>query len=277
MGNDQAKQEAPSQPRQTREQRAAKQAQSAIGTQKSQMKLIEKRIAHKEKQMVNMRNEAKAIIAKAKTPSQKKAAKRQAGLKLKRIKIMQKQVTNDHNQLTRLMQQELALEQAVANTQSIAATKAANSAFRNINMDIDQVEDVIEENQEMMDMQSEITDVLGQQIGDDIDEDEMEAEWEALVNENAMEEMDQLPNVPNTTPSLSDSGRRLAQQGLEAVLPVAPTGAISTPNADEDDEELMALEAMMAWKKVNTRTRVIYNFCGDPQSDNRTRACVIIL
>jgi|TARA_B110000208_G_scaffold56777_1_gene74571 hypothetical protein len=246
MGNDQAKQEAPSQPRQTREQRAAKQAQSAIGTQKSQMKLIEKRIAHKEKQMVNMRNEAKAIIAKAKTPSQKKAAKRQAGLKLKRIKIMQKQVTNDHNQLTRLMQQELALEQAVANTQSIAATKAANSAFRNINMDIDQVEDVIEENQEMMDMQSEITDVLGQQIGDDIDEDEMEAEWEALVNENAMEEMDQLPNVPNTTPSLSDSGRRLAQQGLEAVLPVAPTGAISTPNADEDDEELMALEAMMA-------------------------------
>lgn len=255
MGNDQAKQELPSQPRQTREQRAAKQAQSAIGTQKSQMKLIEKRIAHKEKQMVNMRNEAKAIIAKAKTPSQKKTAKRQAGLKLKRIKIMQKQVTNDHNQLTRLMQQELALEQAVANTQSIAATKAANSAFRNINMDIDQVEDVIEENQEMMDMQSEITDVLGQQIGDDIDEDEMEAEWEALVNENAMEEMDQLPNVPNTTPSLSDSGRRLAQQGLEAVLPVAPTGAISTPNADEDDEELMALEAMMAWKKC-ARTRV---------------------
>jgi hypothetical protein len=45
---------------------------------------------------------------------------------------------------------------------------------------------------------------------------------------------------------------------------VAPTGAISTPNADEDDEELMALEAMMAWKKV-------YNFCGDPQSDKGMR------
>ena len=51
------------------------------------------------------------------------------------------------------MQMETGLEQAVANAQVIATTKVANDAFKNINMDIDQVEDVIEENQEMMDMQ----------------------------------------------------------------------------------------------------------------------------
>ena len=51
------------------------------------------------------------------------------------------------------MQMETGLEQAVANAQVIATTKVANDAFKNINVDIDQVEDVIEENQEMMDMQ----------------------------------------------------------------------------------------------------------------------------
>ena len=102
MGNDQTKAPSePQQPRMTREQRAAAQAQKAIGSQKTQMNVIQKRIVHKEKQMVNMRNEAKALIARAKTPAQKTAAKRQAGLKLKRIKIMEKQVTNDNNQLMR--------------------------------------------------------------------------------------------------------------------------------------------------------------------------------
>ena len=58
------------------------------------------------------------------------------------------------------MQMETGLEQAVANAQVIATTKVANDAFKNINMDIDQVEDVIEENQEMMDMQVSTTVVV---------------------------------------------------------------------------------------------------------------------
>ena len=167
-------------------------------------------------------------------------------LKLKRIKMMEKQVQSDSNQLTRLTQMEMGLEQAVANAQSIAATQVANQAFKDINMDIDDVQDVIDLNEDMMDQQSEITEALGQQMGDDIlDDDELEAEFAALEEENALEEMDRLPGVPNRVPSLGDSGRKLAQQSIESVLPVAPTGQISTPMMDEDDDELMALEAEM--------------------------------
>merc|ERR1712166_1627949 len=192
---------------------------------------IEKRINHKEKQMFNMRTEIKKLLQRAKTPSQKKVAKRQATLKLKRIKMMEKQVQSDSNQLTRLTQMEMGL---------------ANQAFKDINMDIDDVQDVIDLNEDMMDQQSEITEALGQQMGDDIlDDDELEAEFAALEEENALEEMDRLPGVPNRVPSLGDSGRKLAQQSIESVLPVAPTGQISTPMMDEDDDELMALEAEM--------------------------------
>lgn len=248
MGSNQTKQTGePSnkKPRQTSSQRAAAQAQQAIGTQKQQMAIIEKNIAHKEKQMANMRNEAKAIIAKAKTPSQKNTAKRAAGLKLKRIKLMQKQVDNLHNQLTRLNQQELALEQAVTNAQNIAVTQAASQAMKNLGVDHEHVENVLDDNQEVMDMHTEITDLLGQPLDDGIDDDEMEAAYAELEEENALEEMDRLPGVPQNVPSLGDSGRKLAQESLENVLPVAPTGQISTPNADEDDEDIMALEAMM--------------------------------
>ena len=133
-----------------------------------------------------------------------------------------------------------------ANAQSIAATQVANQAFKDINMDIDDVQDVIDLNEDMMDQQSEITEALGQQMGDDIlDDDELEAEFAALEEENALEEMDRLPGVPIRVPSLGDSGRKLAQQSIESVLPVAPTGQISTPMMDEDDDELMALEAEM--------------------------------
>tara|TARA_B110000008_G_C16404203_1_gene336994 strand:+ start:70 stop:255 length:186 start_codon:yes stop_codon:yes gene_type:complete len=47
-------------------------------SQKQQMNIIEKRINHKEKQMSNMRTEIKQLLQRAKTPSQKKIAKRQA-------------------------------------------------------------------------------------------------------------------------------------------------------------------------------------------------------
>ena len=249
MGNDASKetdQKQQQQPRQTREQRAAAKAQKAIGSQKQQMTIINKRIDHKEKQMFNMRNEIKKLLQGAKTPAQKKQAKRQATLKLKRIKMMEKQVASDGNQLTRLMQMEMGLEQAVSNAQTIATTQAASQAFRDINVDIDDVEDIMEDNQDMMDRQADITALLQEPMGDDImDEDDLEAEFAALEEENAMEEMERLPGVPDRVPSLGDSGRKLAQQSLENVLPVAPTGQISTPGIDVDDDELMALEREM--------------------------------
>ena len=82
-----------------------------------------------------------------------------------------------------------------------------------------------------------------------MDEDELMDELREIEELNAMEDMNALPQVPDNLPALSDSGRALAQKSMEDVLPVAPAGPIPVAvnsNSAEEDEELAALEAMMA-------------------------------
>ena len=82
------------------------------------------------------------------------------------------------------------------------------------------------------------------------DEDELEEEYAAMLEENAVEQMESLPSIPTTLP---ENGRMLAQRSLEDVLPVAPQGNVvpagRVPVAvggNDDDDDLAALEAMMA-------------------------------
>ena len=252
MGNDQSskQQAAPAPRRPTQGERSRQQAIGAIKVQKEQLALSEKRILHKEKRMAQLRKEAKALIARAKTPAQKKIAKRQAGNKIKQIKMLEKQVISEQGKMTRLMQQEMMLEQAVADAATVNATQQANAAMHTLLPGIDEVDDIMDQNQEMRDQANEITDLLGQPMGDEIDEDDLEAELAQIEEENAMEQMADLPVVPTGTPSmtsLSDSGRALAQASMEDVLPVAPSGPIAVPagGPQDDDGELAALEAMM--------------------------------
>lgn len=248
MGNDNAKAKAPA-ARQTQTEAARTRAVGAIKTQKEQMKVMEKRIAFHEKKCEKLRKEAKTLLQAAKTPAQKKVAKRKAMQKLKQVKLYEKQIETEQKKIDRLMATEMALEGQVSDMGVIEAQRIAANAMASAAVDIDEVEDIIEQGVELRDQAQEISDLLAEDRGDGVDEDELMDELREIEELNAMEDMNALPQVPDNLPALSDSGRALAQKSMEDVLPVAPAGPIPvavSSNAAEEDEELAALEAMMA-------------------------------
>ena len=231
----------------TRTEAARQRAVGAIRTQKEQMAVMEKRIKFHEKKVEKLRREAKALLQAAKTPAQKKVAKRKAMQKLKQVKLYEKQILSQQKKIDRLMTTEMALEGQISDMGVIEAQRIATNAMASAAMDIDQVEDIIEQGAELRDQAQEISDLLGEEQGDGVDEDELMDELREIEEMNAMENMDALPSVPDSMPTLSDSGRAMLQQSMEDVLPVAPAGPIPVAvNDGDEDEELAALEAMMA-------------------------------
>ena len=102
MGNDQSSSKSGKKaaPRaQTRTEAARARAVGAIQTQKQQMGVMEKRIAFHEKKVERLRREAKAIMQAAKTPAQKKVAKRKAMQKLKQVKLYEKQILSEQKKM----------------------------------------------------------------------------------------------------------------------------------------------------------------------------------
>lgn len=251
MGNDQSSKSGGSSsgaPRaQTRTEAARARAVGAIQTQKQQMGVMEKRIVFHEKKVAKLRREAKALMQSAKTPAQKKVAKRKAMQKLKQVKLYEKQIMSEQKKIDRLMTTEMALEGQVSDMGVIEAQRVAANAMASAAMDVDEVEDIIERGVELRDQAQEISDLLAEEQGDGVDEDELMDELREIEELNAMEDMEALPTVPDNVPALSDSGRAMLQQSMEDVLPVAPAGPIPVAvNATDEDEELAALEAMMA-------------------------------
>ena len=111
MGNDQSSKSGGSSsgaPRaQTRTEAARARAVGAIQTQKQQMGVMEKRIVFHEKKVAKLRREAKALMQSAKTPAQKKVAKRKAMQKLKQVKLYEKQIMSEQKKIDRLMMTEM--------------------------------------------------------------------------------------------------------------------------------------------------------------------------
>merc|ERR1719421_2809055 len=78
------------------------------------------------------------------------------------------------------------------NVQVVQTTKVANSAMASMTSavgGIDQIEELHEDMQEHMDQASEISELLGQEMGDGVDEDELESEFNELEAELMEESM----------------------------------------------------------------------------------------
>lgn len=251
MGNDQNKSAAAGGQPMSRTAAAEKQANSAIMKTKEEMSLITKRINHKTKQAEKLRAEAKAIMQGAKTAAQKAVARRRAAPKLKRYKILEKQIDLENGKYDRLMATCDALEQQKSNIAVIEAQRIGNQAMRS-GVNIDDVEDIVDETAELMDEGREIGDILARPMGDAIEDDDEDilAQLAEIEAQNQQEELDLLPSVPSHVPSLSASGRALAQKSMEDVLPEVPSGPIVLPGspgtAEEIDSDVAALEALMA-------------------------------
>ncbi|CAL5221272.1 g3432 [Coccomyxa viridis] len=146
------------------------------------------------------------------------AAKRRALSVLKQKKLYENQREQLYNQQFNMEETSFALESIKDTAQTVQAMKAAGSelktAFKKSDLDINSIEKLQDEMADLMDMHNELQDVMGQSFGvpDDIDEDDLMGELDALEDELAQE-------AENPTASGVPSYLQ------ETELPEAPAGA----------------------------------------------------
>jgi len=156
---------------------------------------------------------------------------------LKRKKRLEKQLQQIDGTLSKIEMQREALENANTNTEVLTTMGYAAKALKNAHqqLDVDDVQDLMDDISEQTEVANEISEAISTNVGfgDDIDEDELEAELEELEQEDLDEAMlgiDKTPAIPDA--------------GLED-LPSVPTAtpASKKPAAAADDDDMAQLAA----------------------------------
>jgi len=137
--------------------------------------------------------------------------KRAALQALKRKKRYEKQLQQIDGTLSTIEFQREALENASTNTEVLRvmgdAAKALKSAHKNMN--VDDIHNLMDDVAEQQEIANEISDAISQPVGfgQDVDEDDLLEELEALEQEALDEQLtdigpavDKLPNVPKSVP-----------------------------------------------------------------------------
>jgi charged multivesicular body protein 4 len=139
-----------------------------------------------------------------------------------------------------LEQQKINLEGAQTNAAAVGALKTGVEVQKNMNkeLNLDKVDDLMDDIAEQNDVQNELNEVFAQQANMVGEDDDLEAELEAL--ETQMLEEDLLG--ANTAPSA-------APQATPAKAPAAATPSTKSPEANpaalntSEEEQLAALQA----------------------------------
>jgi len=187
---------------------------------KETLDMLEKREKHLQSKI-----DKELKIAKENAQKNKKAAL----MALKRKKLYEAEVEKMMNTRMNLEAQVIQIENASVNFEVLQAMKQGASALKNIHgsVNIERVEDTVDEIQEQMDLANEISNVIGQPMGNTIDDDELLAELEEL-------EQEELDSKLLT---------------VEPELPSAPTNFINPPAKAKlrtEEDELADLKAEMA-------------------------------
>eukprot|EP00949_MAST-11_sp_MAST-11-sp1_P002935 g2935.t1 len=205
-----------------------------IQKNKSKMGDMEKKIAHVENMVKKERAAAKKKVAAG--------DKRGALTHLKRAKRYEKQADNYTNVLLNLETMTESLINQVNNIEAYNAVKETKMAMDQMKneMNVDDVTDMRDDIEEHMADMEEINNLLGEQIGGDVmDEDDLEDEYAALMEDQAREQLGDMPVAPTMS---AEQGKQVYQEALNDALPVAPTG-----NLEEDEDEVFdELEAIMS-------------------------------
>lgn len=152
--------------------------------------------------------------------SQELSVAKKAGTKNKRValnalkkkKRLEKQLQQIDGTLSTIEFQREALENANTNTEVLKTMGYAAKALKNAHqqLDVDDVHDMMDDISEQTELANEISEAISSSVGfgQDIDEDELNAELEELEQEDLDEQMLQinaaaepalpLPSVPNT-------------------------------------------------------------------------------
>jgi len=167
-----------------------------------------------------------------------KTNKRAALQALKRKKRYDKQLQQIDGTLSTIEMQREALEGANTNTAVLTTMKAAADSLKiaNNQLDVDKVHDMMDDIAEQQDVAKEISEAISNPVafGGEFDEDELEAELDALGEELELEEQEELD-------------RELLNVGPAVGLPDVPTAEPKVPAAakkkEEEDPDMAELAA----------------------------------
>ena len=179
-----------------------------------------------------------AMKAQAKMKMKKKD-KRGAMMCLKRKKMYETELNKLSTVQLNLEQQILALEDASVNLDIVGAMKTGKNELSHIQKQtkIEDVEDLQDDIQEGMQAQEELSNLLGESMGDPMDEDDLEAELMGL------DELDELGELEEgEADATASASATAAPSSAMPSLPDAPTGNIDMA-FEAEDEDAAALRA----------------------------------
>lgn len=202
---------------------------NAILGLRSQLEMLQKREQHLQNQM-----DQQDAIARKSISTNKNAARNA----LKRKKQHEHTLDQTTAQISTLEQQIYSIEAANINRETLKAMERAGEAMQTIHgkLDINKVDETMDKLREQHALGEEIANAItSTPIGEQVDDEELDAELEALEQENLDNKM------LNSSVPVSDQIHR---------LPAAANGEIkSKPVAveeDDEEEELRKLQAEMA-------------------------------
>lgn len=174
-----------------------------IGNVDSRTESIDKKISRLDAELVKYKDQMK----KMRDGPSKNMVKQKAMRVLKQKRMYEGQRDN-------LMQQSFNMEQANYTIQSLKDTKTTVDAMKvglkdmkkaYKNVQIDKIEDLQDQLEDMMEDASEIQDALGRSYGTpDIDEDDLEAELDALGDELLLDDDSSYLDEASTAPSIPE-------------------------------------------------------------------------
>lgn len=202
----------------------------AIIKLREQLLILEKKEAHQNK-----------LISEQETIARTNAnSRRDVALQaIKRKKVLEKQQEQLVNSRFTLESQVMAIESANLNYQTMNAMKQGAKAMKRIHagLDADKVDKTIDEIQDQIALGDQVAEAIARPVGAnaDLDEDELEAELEALQQEEIDSKMITVEAPPKQVSALSESS-----------LPSVISHPQAAVEEDPDDAELRQLQAEMA-------------------------------
>jgi len=171
-----------------------------------------------------------------------KTNKRAALQALKRKKRYDKQLQQIDGTLSTIEMQREALEGANTNTAVLTTMNDAAKALKkaNADLDVDKVHDMMDDIAEQQDVAKEISEAISNPVafGQEFDEDELEAELDALGEDLELEEQEELDKqLLNVGPAV----------GLPEVPTAEPAKPASVPARKQREEEDPDMAELAAW------------------------------
>jgi len=206
--------------------------------------MLDKQETHLEKKM---KDATKAALKKSRAKN-----KRGAIFELKRKKMFEKRLNQVYGQRENVERLINAMEVVSFNKETIETMKRGKVALEATikEVDVDEVNDLMDDINENVAMADEVAEAMGQTIGNtDVDEEELEAELEALQNEEMEAKMLEVPELPvdEKEETKQESKEQESEEEIFSALSDAPAvpSTSTLPKTSNESKELDAVTASL--------------------------------